>query len=131
MTRHDPDHPSRSNEYSGMTRDGLAVEVLTVCETLHLHAWGLARGDHVPERRERMRACLANIARALDLLDVRDGAPSGLVEAVIAQARHIEAAARNLRRPDMPLGRAVPGDAITDWSRALETICTQMREETR
>lgn len=49
--------------------------------------------------------------------------------AIIKLAAEIVELAVRLHRPDLPLGRAQPGDVIADWINALTRVRDEMQRE--
>lgn len=116
----DAEQPQPSDAaLAGMTPDALRALVLH-------HA-----AEEPCERRvpEAWRAWCAEFDRlALAFADAKRREAGGGMGGIVRLAAEIVGLGERMQRPDLPLGRAVSGDCIHDWTADLERLRREMQE---
>ena len=65
---------------------------------------------------------------ALALADAKRREAGGGMGGIVRRAAEIVGLGERMQRPDLPLGRAVSGDCIRDWTADLERLRREMQE---
>ena len=65
---------------------------------------------------------------ALAFADAKRREAGGGMGGIVRRAAEIVGLGERMQRPDLPLGRAVSGDCIRDWTADLERLRREMQE---